>query len=172
MPNTENTRECIKAFRQCEDLPGFALWQFITRETWHVLLIQCGGDFRCFTIVGGVVTPHNALQFGKLEHHIGNQVALAQFCRPHCKGGIRVKLLRNVTREFGDTGRFVVQRSQFLLEYHGFQPFAAAFQCLLFVLRPEEFRIAKTWANHALVTGRNLGNVTAFNIGNSDEIRH
>ena len=79
------------------------------------------GHFLGFAVLASIVGPHDALELGELQHHLGDQVALGEL------GGAR-GMVGIAADPGGDEGaygldalRLVGQRAQRLLEYHALE---------------------------------------------------
>ncbi len=101
----------------------------------------------------GVVTPHDALQFGKLADHVGQQIGLGQQ-----RGALglldrkgRRNLPGNAPCERLHPPHALALRAQLGVIDHFVEAGHAVFEALLAVLLEEELRIGQARAHHALV---------------------
>ena len=113
------------------------------------------GDFFILAAMCRIIAAHNALQFGKLAHHIGNQIRFGQFCCP--PRNFRVGCLHLRGDYFSQPGYAPG------LVSHATQPFIKGDFCqtachlrqwLASILIPEKTRIGQARAQYPLITGR------------------
>ncbi len=120
----------------------------------------------------GIVTAHDALQFGELVHHVCQQVALAEFGGTHCRLRVSIQRFGKVFRQHGDTSLLVTECAELLLVGHPVQLHRAARQRLLAVLFPEEYGVFQARPYDAFVAGLHLGRVLAGDVRDGNEVRH
>ena len=135
--------------------------QPVAGKARQILLFQRLSHFRRFFIMQGVIATHDALQFRKLLHHLGQQIAFGQPRRPLGPVGVAMALPTDQSRQRRYPRTLVGQRAQPLLEYHLFQVVHPRRQRVLAVLVPEKFGIAEAGANHPFVASPHLGRVAA-----------
>ena len=146
--------------------------QGVARKAGQVLLAQRLGHFGRFVVVQCVVTAHQALQFRELPHHVGEQVALAEFCGTIGQGRVAADGCGNRFRQGAHALRLVVLRAELRLERHALQRFDVRGQRLLPVRLVEERGIGQARTHDALVARDHLRRVAALDVGDRDEPGH
>ena len=91
----------------------------------------------------GVITAHQALEFGEFPDHFGDKVGLAQACGQFGLGrvGLDHALLTQPTRQLGDPLNLVGYGAQLFVEGDPLKLLRLIRQCGLAILLPEEPRV-------------------------------
>ncbi len=166
----ENTHQGIDTIGQGEDLAHLPGRQTVTGLARHVLLIQGIGHGLGIALGEGVVAAHDALQFGELVDHLGDQVTLGHGGGAGHLVAVGTDLLGDAVGQGGHAYGLLLQGAQLFLEHHGGQPLTVLLQGLFAVLIPEKLGIGQARANHPLVTGAHLIRIPAFDIGQGDKV--
>ena len=88
MPDAEETDQRIELVGQSGCTGDRALRQDVTGKARTVVLFDGIGHRRHGAFVQRVVAPHDALQFGELANHVGEQIDLAEQGRAIGKIGV------------------------------------------------------------------------------------
>ena len=170
LADTEDPREGIHLIGNRHGASHRVRRQLVTGKARLILLVQRDGNVFRFAVVTRIVHAHHALGIGKLEHHVGHQVALGEQARARGVVHICANLTGNPARQRLNTIGLVAQRAELLLEQHGLQTRQVIFQAFFTVGIEEELGIRQTRAHHFFITGDNLLRIFRLDIGDEDEI--
>ncbi|MOA13315.1 hypothetical protein D3C78_1333620 [compost metagenome] len=171
LTDTEDTREGVHFVGNRDGTRNRVRRQIITRKARLILFVQRNGHIFGFAVMTGIVHAHHALGVGKLEHHVGHQVAFGQ---QTCAGSVihvGTDFTGDPAGQLRNTVSLVAQRTQLLLEQHGLQTRQVIFQTLFAIGIKEELRICQTRAHHFFVTGDNLNRIFGFDVSHEDKVR-
>ena len=118
----------------------------------------------------GVVGTGDALHIGEFQHHVGDQVGLAEQGGPSALFHRRADSLRQRPGQVFHPPGLVVEGAQALLEYNVLQLFNPVCQRCLPISIEEEGRVRQAWADYPLVAGNHLHRVFALNVTDGNEI--
>ena len=121
------------------------------------MLVNTQCNLRSFTIELSIFTAHNALQLGEFDNHAGYQVAFAQQ-----SGALQLFFINlgidshsQHINSLYQTFALIVHITQAFLEGNSFKFFQTVSQSLFSVFVEEEFSVAQTCTQYALVTVSN-----------------
>jgi hypothetical protein len=78
LADAEQARQRLQLVGQRDHEPDFAARQRVAGKTRLVVVFHRQRDGFALAVVARVVAAHDALQFGELAHHVGQQVGLGQ----------------------------------------------------------------------------------------------
>jgi hypothetical protein len=108
LPRRVDARNGVELVRDRERHARAGDRQGVARKAGQVLLSQRLGDICRLVIVQRVVPAHQALQLGEFPDHVGEQVALAEFCGTIGQGRVAANGCGNRFRQGAHAFRLVV----------------------------------------------------------------
>ena len=167
----EGCADIVQLVGNAYDAANVALGQLVAGKAGQVMLKNALSHSRCFAIQLSIFAAHNALQLSEFYNHAGNKVAFAQQ-----SGALQLRLINlsidshsQHVSSLHQTVALVVHIAQAFLEGNGFQFFQAVSQALLAVLVKEEFSVAQTCTQYALVTMRHNLQMVLATVAHGDE---
>ncbi len=137
----------------------------------QVVIADGIGDFRIFAVAQGVVAPGDTLHLVELQHHLRDQIRLAQFAGAGGLVGVTANFPGDMPGQAADAFDFFVKRTQLFLEHDGAEFLHPLCQRHLLVGFEKESGVAQARADHPFVAADDLGRVLAVDIGDGDKMR-
>ncbi len=175
LANGEDTRQRVELVGQGDGIADDRARQRIPGAARQVVFADGLGHIGRFAIRERVVAPHDALQFGKLAHHGGRQVAFAESRGARGIGHVfraGAGGAGNPLGECRDTPRASALRAELCLEGNVLESGEARCERLPAILFPEELGIGQPRSHHALVAGTHHGRLRAVDVADRDEPGH
>ena len=119
-----------------------------------------------------IVAAHDALQFWKLAHHVGEQIGFGQLGCGVCRLRQFVAS-QGLAQCFGNAAHArhaLALRAQFVVIHNFVEAFNARRQSFLAVLVKEEFGIGQTRAHHAFVAANDRTGVRRRNVADHQKL--
>ena len=169
--DAEQAGQGFKLVGQRDAHADVAARQLVAGEARLVVVLDGEGDVVGKTVVQRVVAPHDALQFGELADHVGEQVGLGQERR--LVGFQRQRLAADALADgAGDRlhprHAFALSAELVVVDDLG-QPQHARIQRLLAVLVEEELGVGEARAHHAFVALDHGRRIVGRDVGNDEE---
>ena len=145
-----------------------------------VMLLNGARHALVFAIATGVVGAGDALHVGEFQHHLRDEIGLAQQSGPRCqlrqlrprrRLGVGADALRQPPRQRADTPGAIAEGAQLVLEHHGVQCGHARFQALLPIPRVKKRGVGQARANYLFVAAHDLLRIAALDVAHRDEMR-
>ena len=167
----EYAGERIELVGECHGSTRSRAGQRIACAAGLIVLAYRGSDIGMFTVGLRVVGTHDALQFGKLTDHGGEQVAFAEQCGTFGAGRIATERRRDVRSERLHAPDLVTDRSQFGLECDLIEIVTPRRERCPTILLLEERCVRQTWPHDSFVTFAHAHWFAAVDVADRDEER-
>ena len=165
-PNGDQRIELVGERHALRDRP---LRQRVAGEARPVVLLDRRRDVRRLAVVLGVVTAHEALQFGKFADHVRDEVGLRELRGALRRRAIGTKHRRDRARNRNDPLHALVLRAELVVINDGLEPVDAIGQPDLAVLVEEEAGVGQARAQHAFVALDDRGGILRFDVAYDEE---
>ena len=149
----EHARNGIEFIGNAQDLAHVGLRQDVAGKTRLVLFVNGFGNAFIFTVDEGIFLAHDALEFGEFHDHLRSQVGFRQE-RSALQFGViqaEVEFMVEEDRDLFQALRFVIQRSQAILEDDFLQFFCVIGEGMFLIFFKEEFGIVQAGAEDAFI---------------------
>ena len=180
--NTKHAHQGFQLVGQRHHHTNQVARQRVTGKTGFVMVFNGQGHLVTQAVMAGVVAAHDALQFGKLAHHVGQQIGLGQ-----ASGQVNGGRDGRPRRRAGD-GRCSLQQggnrrgngphplgalalgAEFVVVDHLVEPDHAGRQRLLAVLVIKEFGVTQARTYHALVANDHGAGILGADVTDHEEL--
>ena len=114
----------------------------------RIMLLRRGGDGGAFPGPPGIITPHHALQLGKLVDHLAREIGLGEARRALGEVGVGADQRRDLARQGGDAGDALALGTEPVVEGHAVELRGHRLRRHAQVVLPEEGRIREPRRQH------------------------